>query len=44
MNDHTGADIHTAVRGEPSLTAGGWPLKEAAAHEVTTLEKTPGRS
>ncbi|PKU42447.1 hypothetical protein llap_7247 [Limosa lapponica baueri] len=33
MDDHSGADIHTAACGEPHTGAGGRALKEAAAHE-----------
>ena len=39
MEDHIGADIHNAVHGGPHATAGGYTLKEAAAHGGPTLEQ-----
>ena len=44
MKNHTGADIHTAAHGGPYAGAGGYALKEAAAHGDPTLEQAPGRS
>jgi len=32
VDDHGGGNVHTAARGGPHATAGGDPLKEAAAH------------
>ncbi|KAK4811345.1 hypothetical protein QYF61_027574 [Mycteria americana] len=44
MEDHRGADIHSAAHGGPHAEASGYALKEAAAHEEPRQEQTPGRT
>lgn len=43
MEDHGGANIHTAAQGGPHAVAGGYTLKEAVAYGEPTLEQAPGR-
>lgn len=43
MVNHAGTDIQTAVHGGTHVGAGGYALKEAAAHEEPTQEQAPGR-
>ena len=42
IQDHAGADIHTAVCGGHRTRAGEHALKEVAGHGVTMLEQAPG--
>ena len=44
MEDHAGADIHTAARGGPHAGAGGYALKEAAACGEPMQKQAPGRT
>ena len=44
MDNHSGADSHTAAHGGPHTAAGGYILKEAAAHGEPMQVQAPGRS
>lgn len=43
MEDHSGANMHTAAQGGPHAVAGGYTLKEAVAYGEPTLEQAAGR-
>ncbi|KAK4832351.1 hypothetical protein QYF61_021880 [Mycteria americana] len=43
MEDHGGADIHTAAHGGPHAGPGRWALKEAVACGDLTQEQAPDR-
>ena len=44
MEDHFGADIHTAAHGGPQAAAGGVALKKDAAHGDPMLEMASSRN